>query len=201
MSDRIKSLPAKQVDLTRGGSKFMNHNIRKLVWASILLALGILLPRIVNFVGSITLGNLISPMHIPVFLTALILGPFFGVVIGFITPLLSTLLTSMPPFSPPITVLMAFELAAFAFVAGYLYSKKSKNIYLSLISAMIIGRLIYGLALLFIGPIFAFSPPFLPFMRGVFITGIPGMIIQLIVIPPIIEKITPIKRFAEFNRG
>ncbi|MFW6001309.1 MAG: ECF transporter S component [Halanaerobium sp.] len=179
----------------------MNNNTRKLVWASILLALGILLPRLINLVGSVTLGNLISPMHIPVFLTALILGPIFGTIIGFITPLLSTLLTGMPPFSPPITILMAFELAAFALIAGYIYSRKGKNIYLALISAMIIGRIIYGFALLIIGPIFAFNPPFIPFMESVFITGIPGMIIQLVIIPPIIEKIKPIRSFAEFNRN
>jgi len=178
----------------------MNNNTRKLVWASILLALGILLPRLINFVGSVTLGNLISPMHIPVFLTALILGPVFGTIIGFITPLISTLLTGMPPFSPPITVLMAFELAAFALVAGYIYSRKGRNIYLALIAAMIIGRVIYGLALLVVGPIFAFNPPFIPFMKGVFITGIPGMVIQLVVIPPIIEKIKPVRNFAHFNR-
>lgn len=178
----------------------MNNNTRKLVWASILLALGVLLPRLVNFVGSVTLGNLISPMHIPVFLTALILGPIFGTIIGFITPLISTLLTGMPPFSPPITVLMAFELAAFALIAGYIYSSRGRNIYLALISAMLLGRIVYGLALLIVGPIFAFNPPFIPFMQGVFIAGIPGMIIQLVIIPPIIEKIRPIKSFAQFNR-
>lgn len=178
----------------------MKNNTRKLVWASFLLILGIILPRLINFAGSQALGNMISPMHIPVFLTGLILGPFYGSLVGFITPLFSTLIFAMPPLAPPIAVLMAFELAAFGLIAGYLYSTKAKNIYLSLISAMIIGRLVYGLALIVVGPMFGFNPPAIPFIQGAFLTGIPGMIIQLIVIPPIVEKIKPIKNFAQLNR-
>ena len=178
----------------------MKNKTRKLVWASFLLILGIILPRLINFAGSQTLGNLISPMHIPVFLSALILGPFYGTLVGFITPLFSTLIFSMPPLAPPIAILMAFELAAFGLIAGYFYSTKSKNIYLSLIAAMILGRFVYGLALFLLGPVLDFNPPFIPFMQGAFLTGIPGMIIQLVIIPPIIEKIKPVKDFAQLNR-
>lgn len=178
----------------------MKNETRKLVWASFLLILGIILPRIVNFAGSPTLGNLISPMHIPVFLTGLILGPFYGGLVGVVTPLLSTLIFALPPLMPPITILMAFELAAFGLTVGYLYSNKAKNIYLSLIAAMIVGRFIYGIALITVGPIFNFNPPFIPFMQGAFVTGIPGMVIQLLIIPPIIKKIKPVKKFSDFNR-
>ena len=178
----------------------MKNKTRKLVWASFLLILGLILPRLINFAGSQTLGNLISPMHIPVFLAGLILGPFYGSLIGFITPLFSTLIFAMPPMAPPITFLMAFELATFGLIAGYLYSSKMKNIYLSLVAAMILGRFVYGLALIALGPVFEFNPPFIPFMQGVFVTGIPGIVIQLVIIPLIVEKIKPIKNFAELNR-
>ncbi|SFL31641.1 ECF transporter S component [Halanaerobium salsuginis] len=178
----------------------MNNRTRKLVWASFLLILGLLLPRIVNFAGSQTIGNLLSPMHIPVFLTGLILGPFYGVIVGFFTPLFSTLIFARPPLAPPIAILMSFELAAFGLTAGYLYNKRKINIYLSLVFAMLFGRLVYGLALLSIGPIFSFRPPFVPFMQGVFLTGIPGMIIQLIIIPLIISKLSFVKEFTETNR-
>lgn len=178
----------------------MKNETRKLVWASFLLILGLVLPRIINLAGSPTLGNLISPMHIPVFLTGLILGPLYGALVGFMTPLLSTLLFALPPLMPPITILMAFELSAFALIAGYLYSNRTKNMYLSLVIAMILGRIVYSLALIAVGPIFNFNPPFIPFMQGAFITGIPGMIIQLLIIPAIIKKIKPIKSFTDFNR-
>lgn len=178
----------------------MKYNTRKLVWAAFLLIIGIILPRLINFAGSQTLGNLISPMHIPIFLAALILGPFYGTLVGFITPLFSTFIYALPPLSPPITILMAFELAAFGFISGYFYSTKNKNIYLSLTAAMILGRFVYGLALLLIGPLFSFKPPFIPFMQGVFVTGIPGMVIQLLIIPPLIKKIKPVKKFAAKNR-
>lgn len=178
----------------------MKNEIRKLVWASFLLILGIVLPRLINLLGSPTLGNLISPMHIPVFLTGLILGPLYGILVGFVTPLFSTLLFALPPLMPPITILMAFELAAFGLITGYLYSKQQKNLYLSLIAAMIFGRFIYGLAIIAVGPIFNFNPPFIPFMQGAFVTGIPGIVIQLLIIPPIIKKIKPIKSFSDLNR-
>lgn len=178
----------------------MKNQTRKLVWASFLLVLGLILPRLINLIASPTLGNLISPMHIPVFLTGLILGPFFGLAVGFITPLLSTFIFALPPLMPPITILMAFELAFFGLISGYLYSKQNKNIYWSLIIAMILGRFVYGLALIAVGPIFSFKPPFIPFMKAAFVTGIPGMVIQLIVIPPIIKKLKPIKKFSDFNR-
>ena len=178
----------------------MKNQTRKLVWASFLLIIGIILPRLVNFTGSPTLGNLISPMHIPVFLTGLILGPFYGTLVGFMTPIISTLIFAMPPMMPPIAVLMAFELAAFGLISGYLYSTKSKNIYLSLIAAMILGRFVFGLALIAVGPIFKFNPPFVSFMQGVFITGIPAVIIQLVIIPPFIKKLKPVKKFADFNK-
>ncbi len=178
----------------------LRNKTRKLVWASFLLVLGIILPRVINLWGSQTLGNLISPMHIPVFLTGLILGPFYGILVGFVTPLFSTMFFAMPPVMPPITFLMAFELAAFGLIAGFLYSNKSKNIYLSLIAAMILGRFVYGLALFAVGPIFNFNPPFIPFIKGAFLAGIPGIVIQLVIIPPIVEKIKPIREFTEFNK-
>lgn len=178
----------------------MNNKTRKLVWASFLLVIALVLPRLINLSGSPSLGNLISPMHIPVFLSGLILGPFLGAVVGFTAPLFSSLLFALPPLMPPIAILMAFELMAYGLTAGYLYSKKNKNIYSSLIFSMIFGRFIFALALISVGPIFNFKPPFIPFVKGAYLMGIPGMIIQLVIIPPIVKKIKVIKEFSDFNR-
>lgn len=176
---------------------FLNRSIRAIVWASFFIILGIILPRITNFIGSPTLGNLLSPMHIPVFLTGLTLGPSIGFIVGAVTPLFSTLLTGMPPFSPPITVLMAFELAGYGFLSGILYIYFKKNIYLSLIISMIGGRIIFGLALAFIAPVFAFNPPFVNFMKASLITAVPAVIIQLILLPLIVKKVQPVRRFSQ----
>lgn len=179
---------------------FLNKNIRATVWASFFIILGILLPRIINFVGSPTLGNLLSPMHIPVFLTGLTLGPFFGFFVGAVTPLFSTLLTGMPPFSPPITILMAFELAAYGFLSGILYNKLKKNIYISLILSMVGGRIVFALTLVFIAPLFAFNPPFINFMKASLLTAVPAVIIQIVLLPLIVEKIEPIRKFSRQMR-
>ncbi|MGM0603179.1 MAG: ECF transporter S component [Bacillota bacterium] len=175
----------------------MNKNTRATVWASFFIILGIILPRITNFIGSPTLGNLLSPMHISVFLTGLTLGPLFGFIVGAVTPLFSTLLTGMPPFSPPITVLMAFELAGYGLLSGLFYIYFKKNIYLSLILSMIGGRIIFALALAYIAPLFAFDPPFINFMKASIITAVPAVIIQIILLPLIVKKVEPVRRFSQ----
>ena len=66
----------------------MKHSkqIRAMVLSAMFLALGLVLPF---FTGQIPqIGGMLLPMHIPAFLCGLICGWQFGVVVGFIMPLL-----------------------------------------------------------------------------------------------------------------
>lgn len=171
-------------------------SVRNIVLAGLFLAVGIILPFFTMQIPSI--GSMLLPMHIPVLICGFVCGWPMGLVVGFILPLLRSLLFSMPPMYPT-AIAMAYELAAYGAVAGILYQyleKKPRNIYLALVGAMITGRIVWGITCTVI---FGLSNQ--PFGFGIFIAGaftnaIPGIILQLIIIPIIIialEKANLIK--------
>ena len=154
------------------------------------IALGIVLPFITMNIP--TLGNMLLPMHIPVLLGGFILGPIYGMFIGFVTPLLRSLMFGAPIFYPN-AIVMSFELLTYGLISGVFYhiifNRRSKliNIYISLILAMIFGRIIYGIVYLIISFISLNEFTFNIFIMEAFINAIPGIIIQLILIPIIIK--------------
>lgn len=159
---------------------------RDLTVTGILIAMGLILPTIFHTFNMG--GQVFLPMHIPVLLCGLLVGSKYGLLSGLLTPLLSSVLTGMPPLFP-MAFTMSIELAAYGFVGGFL--KKKTNVYVALIGAQIIGRfigalgsfIVFGLA----GKPFAFST----YMTGVFVTALPGIILQIILVPAaiiIIEK-------------
>ena len=161
-------------------------NTVNLVLAALFLALGIILPF---FTGQIpTIGSMLLPMHIPVLICGFVCGWQYGLAVGFIVPLLRSMMFGMPPM-PTVAVPMAFELAVYGMMTGLLYKKLPKNtvnIYVSLIGAMISGRLVWGvIRLLMLGVVqtpFSFSM----FIAGAVTTAIPGIILQIILIPLIV---------------
>ncbi len=171
------------------------EKIIKLVLSAMLLGVGIVLPLLTSQIKEI--GDSLLPMHFVVFLCGLLCGGAYGGAVGFILPLLRSLIFSMPPLYPN-AVWMALELATYGFVSGFLYSKSNKQnlktIYVSLITAMLAGRIVWGTSkaiLLFIGGK-AFS--FAMFIAGGFVDAVPGIIIQLILIPQIINIITNVNK-------
>ena len=127
-------------------------------------------------------------MHIPVLLTGFIAGPLYGLLAGFLTPALSSLLTGMPPISPvPILFLMMFELPVYGLISGYLFEKKRMNMFLSLITAMLFGRLTYGLGIIVLSNIFMMNIPNGITVWGAVVSGLPGIILQIVLIPLIVQ--------------
>ena len=158
--------------------------IKKLILSSLFLALGIILPFFTMQIKEI--GDSLLPMHLPVMLCGLICGPFYGLGVGLLTPVLRGLMFGMPPLYPS-AIWMAGELATYGFLIGFLYRMRRKKsllwLYCSLIAAMIAGRVVWGLLkALLLG--FANKPFTLyAFWSGGFIDAIPGIILQLILIP------------------
>lgn len=148
------------------------------------LSLGIILPMLTGQVPQI--GSMLLPMHIPVFLCAYICGYKYSVPMSFILPLLRSILFSRPNMYPE-AISIAFELAVYALVTGLIYSKFAKKniiaVYISLILAMILGRIVrilLQMALLGLkGTPFTFSAVF----SSVVIVGLPGIILQLVFVP------------------
>lgn len=162
------------------------RNIRLLVFSGLLIALGIIMPFFTAQIPSI--GSKLLPMHLPVLISGYVCGWYYGLAVGFITPLLRSIMYTMPPLFPTATA-MAFELAAYGALTGLFYKflpKKSKYIYVSLISSMLLGRVVWGLASHFLLAAKGNAFTFTAFMAGAFINAIPGIILQIIIIPPLI---------------
>lgn len=164
----------------------MNKTVKKLVYAALCLALCMVLPLLTGQIP--TIGNMLSPMHIPVLLCGFICGPVWGLVAGAVAPIMRSLIFSMPPLFPTATA-MAFELAAYGFFAGLLYKifpKKVWGIYAALICAMLIGRAIWGVAMFSIMTATGKGWTLDAFLAGAFINAWPGIILHIAIIPPIV---------------
>ncbi|MCX7695001.1 MAG: ECF transporter S component [Caloramator sp.] len=159
---------------------------KKIVLASLFLALGLLIPSIFHMSG--LPGNVFLPMHIPVLLCGFVLGEKYGVLIGFVTPFLSSVLTGMPPIYP-VAVAMAFELATYGFISGYLYKRRKMNLFVSLIVAMIFGRLVSGAANYILLTTMGKKYVLNMFITASFVKCIWGIVIHLIVIPFVVKMI------------
>lgn len=157
-------------------------NMTRLTLAGFFLALGLVLPF---FTGQIPeIGSALLPMHIPVIICGFICGWKYGLLVGFLSPLLRNLLFAMPPIN--VALAMAFELAAYGAVTGILYQKLPKSklkIYLSLLPAMVAGRLIWGAVSIVIYGLGDTPFTWQMFIAGALLNAIPGIILQIVLIP------------------
>ena len=161
--------------------------IHKLTLSAMLIALGILLPFLTGNIKII--GNMLLPMHLPVLLCGLICGKYYGGTVGAVLPVLRSLLIHMPKLYPT-ALAMAFELAAYGFLAGLLYEwfqkKNLLTVYLSLIPSMLAGRLIWGGAMATLSGLEGETFTLLLFWTNGFVNAVPGIILQLVLIPPLV---------------
>jgi len=147
------------------------------------LSLGILLPFLTGQIPEF--GNMLLPMHIPVLLCGMLCGWQWGLLTGFITPILRFVLFHMPPIYPK-GISMAFELMAYGAVSGGMHNilpKKRPYIYCSLISAMIIGRLFWGAAMFVCLGVKGGTFTFAAFIAGALTNALPGIILQIALVP------------------
>ena len=161
-----------------------NKTLQKLVLSGLFLAIGYVLPFLTGQIQQI--GNMLLPMHIPVLLCGLICGWKYGLAVGAILPLTRSLIFSMPVLYPN-AVAMAFELAAYGFFVGFFYKRLSQKgivgIYLSLIPAMLLGRAVWGVVQVCLLGFGGKAFPFSAFLAGACLNAIPGIILQLVLIP------------------
>ena len=163
----------------------MKH-LKKITISAALLALGLVLPFLTGQIPQI--GNMLLPMHIPVFLCGLICGWQYGGIIGFIMPLLRYALFGAPVLFPS-GISMAFEMATYGLMAGLLYGMSKWKCVISLsrsiIAAMLAGRVVWGIAQITVLGLSGGAFTWQAFMAGAFINAIPGIILQLILIPAV----------------
>jgi len=153
------------------------------------LALALVLPLLTGQIPKV--GNALCLIHIPILLCGFFCGPWYGLGVGLIAPILRSFAFGVPPLFPK-GIAMSLELAAYGLICGLMYRslpRKKWAIYVSLITAMLSGRVIWGLAryVLFkagLGGADVFG--WAAFVAGGFATAIPGIVLHLILIPIVV---------------
>lgn len=160
-----------------------NH-IQKLVLSALFIALGIVLPFLTGQIPQV--GNYLLPMHLPVFLCGLICSWNYGFAVGLILPLFRSFLLGAPPLYPN-AIVMCAELAIYGLVCGFVFNKTGKQnlkkLYISLVSAMIAGRIVWGVVKAILLGVKGNTFTLKMFIIDGFVEAIPGIILQLILIP------------------
>ena len=162
------------------------QNIQKLALSGMFLALALVLPLLTGQIPQI--GQMLLPMHLPVLLCGFICGSPYGMAVGFVSPLIRYLFFHVPPIIPT-GIPMAFELAVYGLVAGLLFKalpKKNIFIYIELIISMITGRIVWGIAMLSVMSMGGNAFGFKAFWAGAVVNALPGIILQIILVPLIV---------------
>ena len=173
-----------------------NNNVKKLILAALFLAMAMVLPFLTGQIPEI--GSMLCPMHIPALRCGFFCGWPWGLMVGFVAPVLRSLIFSMPPMFP-VAICMAFELAAYGAVSGALYQKlpkKKSSIYVALLVAMVVGRLVWGAAQFACMGLDPAAFGFAAFWAGAVTSAIPGIIVQIVLIPLLVmalEKHNPVR--------
>ena len=162
---------------------------KKMVPSALCLALCLALPFLTGQIPQI--GSTLCPMHFPVLLCGFICGPLWAGGIGLIAPLLRYLLFGMPAIYPG-GLAMCYELATYGLVSGLLYRHlppKTGYLYLSLIAAMLAGRLVWGAVRAIISGAGGAAFTWAAFLAGGFVNAAAGIVLQLILIPILVTAL------------
>lgn len=153
---------------------------KQISYTALFAAIGIVLPQAFHLFGGTSLGSIFLPIHLPVFIGAMLLGPLSGLLIAWIS-LITGVLLGMPPML--IAIFMFFELSVYALVSGWLFHSRKWNVVLSFgiakLSGMAVSLLVINIAL----QLFTLSLPPVFGTIAMFAVGLPGIAIQLIVVP------------------
>jgi riboflavin transporter FmnP len=172
------------------GTTRIKEEISRTRWIAqtgLFLALAIVLPIGLHPFG--VGGRVFLPMHLPALLAGFLVGPVSGLVVGILAPALSHLITGMPPsYAVP---LMSLELPLYGLVAGLAYNRLKLNVYIALLAAMIVGRVMFALGLIVLG--FFMDLPYTATVflstTGPLVAGLPGIAIQIVLIPIIVAAV------------
>lgn len=159
-------------------------NTKQIVLTGVCTALCVVLPMAFHTFPNG--GSVFLPMHIPVLLCGLICSWPYGLICGLLGPALSCVLTSMPPIAmlPSMMVECAVYGCAASITMKLVRTQKTYlDLYISMTIAMVLGRFVAGLVkALILAP----GTPVFAWVSTSLVQGIPGIVIQLAVIPTIV---------------
>ena len=166
------------------------HSSFRLVLSASFLALALMLPLLTGQLRQ--LGNAFCPMHLPVLLCGFFCGPLYGLTVGLVAPLLRYAIFGMPVLMP-IGIAMCFELAAYGAVSGLLYRllpDRRPFVYVSLIAAMLAGRLVWGAVQVILCGLGRSEFGWTAFLAGAVTNAVPGIVLQIVLIPLLVMVLT-----------
>ena len=161
-------------------------NVKKICICALCVALCYVLPQAFHI---LPLGTALSPMHLPVLLCGLVCGWPYGLVCGLLGPVISYLLSAMPPV--PVLIPMVPELGVYGLAAGlgmkFIRTGRTLlDIYLSLLPALVLGRVAGGVtqALLYLSRTESYT---IALWAGSYVVGtLPAVVLQLVLLPALV---------------
>ena len=164
------------------------NSIKKITISAMFLVIGVVLPFLTGQIKEI--GDTLLPMHLPVMLCGLICSFKYGLAVGLILPFIRAVTVGMPPIYPN-AIWMSLELATYGFVVGFLYFTFNKKqmwwLYCCLLTAMISGRIVWGISKTILLGISGKEFTIQAFIAGGIVDSLPGIVLQLVLIPAIIK--------------
>jgi hypothetical protein len=165
----------------------MKLTARELAMGGLFGALALVLPMLFHMVA--LAGPVFLPMYLPIAALAFLGSARVAAIVGLLAPMVSSLLTGMPPLSPPTAPLMSGELFALAAVSGVLYHRLRVHPVAALLIGNLVSRCVLALEVVLLGPLFGFRPPVAAFVIGGVVTGWPGLVLQLVVVPAVVQAV------------
>ncbi len=159
---------------------------RQMTYAALFLAVSVILPSIFHMSGID--GRIFLPMHLPILLSGFFISPGMAFVVGLLAPFLNTLVSGMPVLFP-IAIIMSVELSVYGFVTALIAGSNRRMPFAALVLAMVLGRLAAGITVYVLVALFGVTINPAIYLQGAVLTGIPGIVIQLILIPLLLKYI------------
>lgn len=159
----------------------MKSSTRQIALVAVFIALAVLVPMVFHAIG---LGAMFLPMFLPMLLAGFFLNPVYAGLVGLVGPVISSLLTGMPPLLP-VTPVISAEGFALGFVAASLYQLKKFPSWFCVLMALLAERIILVLVIFLFAPLFGLPPQ--AFSVGILLTSLPGIFLNLFLVPLIVR--------------
>jgi len=163
----------------------MSYQGKDVVLGGLFLALALVIPMLFHAVG---LGSAFLPMFFPIIAAGFLIAPIISLAVGISSPLISALLTGMPPFFPPIAFIMMIEGIVLAGIPSLLYQKYRLNIHLTLVITLAADRFLLFLAVVGVSKWLDLPENILGWAS--LIKGLPGIVLIILIIPPLVKKLS-----------
>jgi len=152
---------------------------REWAFCGVFGAAALLLPPVFHILH---LGSIFLPMYLPLFALAFVARAFPTGLTAGVVPLLSSILTGMPPLYPPTAWIMSIELAVTTALTAWTASRFTRrNPLLYLLPILAVGR-IFNAGLHFVAALVMDLPA--GFVAGFsFLAGWPGVVLIGVTVP------------------